>query len=98
MTTNIPDPTIRNTTEQVTQLNPAGPEWKKERAFDMITNIPDPTIRNTTEQVTQLNRDKSVTTASGNKISLQVDTLCVHGDNLEGVHAIEAIRALVNGG
>jgi UPF0271 protein len=50
------------------------------------------------QQVTQLNRDKSVTTASGNSISLQVDTLCVHGDNLKGVHAIEAIRALVNGG
>lgn len=50
------------------------------------------------EQVAQLNQDKSVTTVSGNKISLQVDTLCVHGDNLEGVHAIEVIRALVNSG
>lgn len=49
------------------------------------------------EQVAQLNRDNSVTTVGGKTISLQVDTLCVHGDNLEGVRAIEAIRALANG-
>jgi UPF0271 protein len=50
------------------------------------------------EQVTQLNRDNSVTTVGGASISLQVDTLCVHGDNPESVRAIEAIRALVNSG
>ena len=29
---------------------------------------------------------------------LQVDTLCVHGDNPEVVRSIEAVRALVDGG
>ena len=48
-------------------------------------------------QVIQLRDEGSVTTVSGNILPLQVDTLCVHGDNLEGVQAIEAIRALVDG-
>jgi len=48
-------------------------------------------------QVEQLRRDKTVTTVSGTVLELQVDTLCVHGDNLEGVQAIQAIRALVDG-
>lgn len=48
-------------------------------------------------QVAQLQSDKTVTTVSGNIISLQADTLCVHGDNPEGVQAIQAIRALVDG-
>ena len=49
------------------------------------------------EQVQQLQRDGTVTTVSGRVLSMQADTLCVHGDNLEGVQAIQAIRALVNG-
>ena len=48
-------------------------------------------------QVQQLREHGSVTTVSGEIIQLQVDTLCVHGDNQEGVAAIEAIRALVDG-
>jgi UPF0271 protein len=48
-------------------------------------------------QVEQLQRDNTVTTVSGTVIALQADTLCVHGDNLEGVQAIQAIRALVDG-
>ncbi len=48
-------------------------------------------------QVEQLQNYGVVTTASGALIELQADTLCVHGDNLEGVQAIEAIRALVTG-
>ena len=48
-------------------------------------------------QVRQLREEGSVTTQSGKTIHLQVDTLCVHGDNQEGVEAIEAIRALVDG-
>ena len=48
-------------------------------------------------QVEQLQRDGTVTNVSGNILALQADTLCVHGDNLEGVQAIEAIRALVDG-
>ncbi|MCB1676064.1 MAG: 5-oxoprolinase subunit PxpA [Halioglobus sp.] len=48
-------------------------------------------------QVEQLLADGTVTTASGRVIALQADTLCVHGDNPQGVAAIEAIRALVGG-
>jgi UPF0271 protein len=48
-------------------------------------------------QVQQLLRDRAVTTASGNVIGIDADTLCVHGDNPEGVLAIQAIRALVDG-
>jgi UPF0271 protein len=49
-------------------------------------------------QVSQLQRDKTVTTVGGKTIVLQVDTLCVHGDNPEGVRSIEAIRTLVDNG
>jgi UPF0271 protein len=47
-------------------------------------------------QVAQLKNDSSVTTVSGHRLELQADSLCVHGDNLEGVSAIEEIRQLVN--
>ena len=46
-------------------------------------------------QVAQLCEQGTVTTAGGKVIDLQADTLCVHGDNMEGVRAIEAIRELV---
>jgi UPF0271 protein len=46
-------------------------------------------------QVAQLARDHSVTTASGKILALEVDTLCVHGDNAEGVQAIREIRELL---
>ena len=48
-------------------------------------------------QVEQLQHDHTVTTVSGKVIKLQVDSLCVHGDNPQGVQAIQAIRALVDG-
>ncbi|GAA5315892.1 MAG: 5-oxoprolinase subunit PxpA [Candidatus Pelagadaptatus aseana] len=48
------------------------------------------------EQVQQLNEEGTVTTVSGHKLPLQVDTLCVHGDNMEGVQAIETIKQLVS--
>jgi UPF0271 protein len=48
-------------------------------------------------QVAQLQSRGTVTSVSGNTLTLQADTLCVHGDNLEGVQAIAAIRALVDG-
>lgn len=47
-------------------------------------------------QVKQLMEKGTITTVSGIELSLQVDTLCVHGDNEEGVRAIEAIKALVS--
>ncbi len=48
-------------------------------------------------QVDELCREGTITTISGQRLQLQVDTLCVHGDNLEGVRAIEAVRALIQG-
>ena len=47
-------------------------------------------------QVLQLKEKASITTVSGHELNLQVDTLCVHGDNMEGVNAIREIRALVD--
>ena len=49
-------------------------------------------------QVKQLCDTGTVTSVSGNRLTLNVDTLCVHGDNPEGVDAICEIRALVDGG
>jgi UPF0271 protein len=48
-------------------------------------------------QVTQLVASGTVTSVSGDVLSLRVDALCVHGDNPEAVSAIELIRARVNG-
>jgi len=48
-------------------------------------------------QVAQLAHDSTVTTVNDNVIPLQIDTLCVHGDNPQGVHCIKAIRALLDG-
>jgi UPF0271 protein len=46
-------------------------------------------------QVRQLATDASVTTVSGTRLALEVDTLCVHGDNAAGVRAIGDIRELL---
>lgn len=48
-------------------------------------------------QVRQLHQDSAVTTHSGKILQLHFDTVCVHGDNPEGVAAIAAIRALLQG-
>jgi UPF0271 protein len=48
-------------------------------------------------QVRQLRDSGTVTTVDGTLIELRPDTLCVHGDNAEGVAAIQEIRALVDG-
>jgi formaldehyde-activating enzyme involved in methanogenesis len=54
MVSNIPDPTMRNTTENRDWQNPAAPtQFNKGPAFDMVSNIPDPTMRNTTEKMAQ---------------------------------------------
>jgi UPF0271 protein len=47
-------------------------------------------------QVKQLKQQGSITTVSGNVIKLAVDSLCVHGDNIEGVQAIREIKALIS--
>ncbi|MFT4518209.1 MAG: UPF0271 protein [Halioglobus sp.] len=48
-------------------------------------------------QVRQLQQQGTVTTVDGKQLSLQADTLCVHGDNPAAVTAIEAVRTLVGG-
>lgn len=48
-------------------------------------------------QVLQLRDSGTVSTVDGTAIDLRPDTLCVHGDNAEGVAAIQEIRALVDG-
>lgn len=47
-------------------------------------------------QVRQLCEQGSITTITGKVLALEVDSICVHGDNLEGVEAIAEIRTLIN--
>ncbi|WP_372627978.1 5-oxoprolinase subunit PxpA [Arsukibacterium sp.] len=46
-------------------------------------------------QVSELLNDGSVTTASGQRLALQADTLCVHGDNPAAVAQVAQIRQLL---
>jgi len=48
------------------------------------------------EQIIQLQQHGTVTTVSGHQLELQADSLCVHGDNMDGVNAIEKIRQLIS--
>ena len=48
------------------------------------------------EQVVQLQAHGTVTSVSGHQLALQADSLCVHGDNMDGVNAIEKIRQLIS--
>lgn len=48
------------------------------------------------EQVQRLASERCVETESGATLELDVDTLCVHGDNEAGVQAIRDIRALIS--
>jgi len=47
------------------------------------------------EQVAQLDKNGTITTVSGHKLSIQADSICVHGDNADGVAAIEEVRQLL---
>lgn len=47
-------------------------------------------------QVSQLVNDGSVTTASGQRLALRADTLCVHGDNPAAVAQVAQIRQLLS--
>jgi UPF0271 protein len=49
-------------------------------------------------QVRRLAAGAGVETVSGADLALEADTLCVHGDNAEGVRAIRDIRRLVSHG
>ena len=48
------------------------------------------------EQVRQLNDQGSLTTVNGLVLPLSADSLCVHGDNAEGVAAIADIRHILS--
>ncbi|MEM6545661.1 MAG: LamB/YcsF family protein, partial [Pseudomonadota bacterium] len=48
-------------------------------------------------QVRELADSGSITTVSGKQLTLDIDSLCVHGDNDEGVQAIREIRSIVSG-
>tara|TARA_R110000822_G_scaffold159476_24_gene299516 strand:- start:43295 stop:44029 length:735 start_codon:yes stop_codon:yes gene_type:complete len=47
-------------------------------------------------QAAQLKNEGVVITVSGHRLMIDADTLCVHGDNIEGVQAIQDIRALID--
>ena len=48
------------------------------------------------EQVVQITTDKFVKTENGCDLLLDIDTICVHGDNLSGIAIIKDIQALIN--
>ncbi len=48
-------------------------------------------------QVEQICREGTVTSVSGHTLKLAPDTLCVHGDNEEGIAAIIEIRNIIHG-
>ncbi len=48
-------------------------------------------------QVEQICKYGTVTSVSGNTLNLTPDTLCVHGDNEEGIAAIVEIRNIIHG-
>ena len=48
------------------------------------------------EQVQQLTKQGTITTVNGLELPLQVDSICVHGDNRESVNTIKEIRQLIN--
>jgi len=51
---------------------------------------------NMLKQVEQLVNSGTLTSYSGHTLQIQADSLCVHGDNIEGVKSIEAIKELLN--
>lgn len=48
------------------------------------------------DRVVELSEQGTVDTLTGNKICLQPDTLCVHGDNAESVAQIQQIRKVLD--
>ena len=52
--------------------------------------------QDTLAQVRQLCASGTVTTAGGAQLALAADTLCVHGDNPDGVAMIRRIRELLD--
>ena len=48
------------------------------------------------EQVIQITTNKFVKTENGCDLLLDIDTICVHGDNLPGIAIIKDIQSLIN--
>jgi len=48
------------------------------------------------DQIQSLITDKLVTSVSGNKISVDADTLCVHGDNVQALESVKNIRQFID--
>lgn len=46
-------------------------------------------------QVKQLNEHGTITTVNGHTLDIKADSLCVHGDNMAGVQAIQQIKSLI---
>ncbi|MBI3740754.1 MAG: 5-oxoprolinase subunit PxpA [Chloroflexi bacterium] len=47
------------------------------------------------QQALQIAREKTVTTPEGEIISLEADTLCIHGDNVAAVEIARAVREIL---
>jgi UPF0271 protein len=47
-------------------------------------------------QVEQICQQGTITSVSGHTLELKPDTLCVHGDNDEGIVAIKEIRKIIH--
>ena len=47
-------------------------------------------------QVKQLNEQGTITSVNGNTLHIKADSLCVHGDNMDGVNAIAEIKVLIS--
>ena len=47
-------------------------------------------------QVKQLNEQGTITSVGGNTLHIKADSLCVHGDNMDGVNAIADIKKLIS--
>lgn len=48
------------------------------------------------DQIQMLITDKQVTSVSGNTLSIEADTLCVHGDNAHALESVKNIRQFID--
>lgn len=46
-------------------------------------------------QIWSLITEKQVTSVSGNLLSIDADTLCVHGDNIQALESVKSIRLFI---
>ena len=50
------------------------------------------------DQIESLITEKVATSISGNKLSIDADTLCVHGDNAQALESVKNIRQFIDSG